>query len=249
MVAARKAEYARHKLLCPPPVIVGRYHPAAPKPVAAGPQASGPSGECRSVRGSSPAKPASSSRPMLPSKCMPGEILVAPYTDPGWTPYFLAAAGLVVDVGGMLSHGSVVAREYGLPAMVNVGPATRLIKTGQRLQVMATAARSRSWIESGLRRLQRAALTPPGQGGLLTGWNEREDAFGRRHQEALKAVKYPGYSRDMVSFGLVKQIAAKDGAVSVAMQLRHGQPGGGEPDQVGKRTGLEGAAGGRGRPR
>ncbi len=65
----------------------------------------------------------------------PGEVLVAPYTDPGWTPYFLAAAGIVVDLGGLLSHGSVVAREYGLPAVVNVGPATQLIRTGQRLEV------------------------------------------------------------------------------------------------------------------
>jgi pyruvate,water dikinase len=65
----------------------------------------------------------------------PGEILVAPYTDPGWTPYFLAAAGVVVEVGGLLSHGSVVAREYGLPAVVNVGAATRLITTGQSIRV------------------------------------------------------------------------------------------------------------------
>ena len=61
---------------------------------------------------------------------LPGEILVAPYTDPGWTPCFLTAAAIVVDIGGLLSHGSVVAREYGLPAVVNVGPATRTIRTG-----------------------------------------------------------------------------------------------------------------------
>ncbi len=134
VVAARKAEYARHKLLCPPPVIVGRYDPAAPEPVAAGPQ-------LRTLRGVpvSPGLVTGKARVILQAdaaeQVQPGEILVAPYTDPGWTPYFLAAAGLVVDVGGMLSHGSVVAREYGLPAMVNVGPATRLIKTGQRLQV------------------------------------------------------------------------------------------------------------------
>ena len=66
---------------------------------------------------------------------LPGEILVAPYTDPGWTPCFLTAAGIVVDIGGRLSHGSVVAREYGWPAVVNVGPATQTIRTGDLLEV------------------------------------------------------------------------------------------------------------------
>jgi pyruvate,water dikinase len=64
-----------------------------------------------------------------------GEILVAPFTDPGWTPYFLNAAAIVVDIGGQLSHGSVVAREYGIPAVVNVGDATRRIRDGQWLRV------------------------------------------------------------------------------------------------------------------
>lgn len=65
----------------------------------------------------------------------PGEILVAPYTDPGWAPHFAAAAGLVVEEGGALSHGSVVARELGLAAVVNVRDATRAIRTGDRLRV------------------------------------------------------------------------------------------------------------------
>src|SRR5262249_3632243 len=64
-----------------------------------------------------------------------GEILVAPYTDPGWTPLFVHAAGLVCDVGGMMTHGSVVAREYGIPAVVGVGDGTRRIRSGQRLRV------------------------------------------------------------------------------------------------------------------
>jgi pyruvate,water dikinase len=66
-----------------------------------------------------------------------GEILVAPFTDPGWTPYFVTAAAVVMDQGGLLSHGSIVAREYGIPAVVNVGPATKIIKTGQTIQVDA----------------------------------------------------------------------------------------------------------------
>ena len=55
----------------------------------------------------------------------PGEILVAPFTDPGWTPLFVNAAGLITEVGGLMTHGSVVAREYGLPAVVGVVDATR----------------------------------------------------------------------------------------------------------------------------
>jgi pyruvate,water dikinase len=71
--------------------------------------------------------------PRLGSHIEPGEILVAPVTDAGWTPLFLTAAGLVVEVGGLLSHGSVVAREYGLPAVVGVTAATQQIKTGDRV--------------------------------------------------------------------------------------------------------------------
>ena len=65
----------------------------------------------------------------------PGEILVCPGTDPAWTPLFLAAAGLVMEVGGMMTHGAVVAREYGIPAVVGVDRATQRIKTGQRIRV------------------------------------------------------------------------------------------------------------------
>ncbi len=65
----------------------------------------------------------------------PGEILVAPFTDPGWTPLFINAAGLVMDIGGALAHGSVVAREYGIPAVVGVRDATKKLRTGQRVRV------------------------------------------------------------------------------------------------------------------
>ncbi len=63
----------------------------------------------------------------------PGEILVAPSTDPGWTPLFLTAAGLVMEMGGPMSHGAVVAREYGIPAVVGVPSATQQIVDGQLL--------------------------------------------------------------------------------------------------------------------
>jgi pyruvate,water dikinase len=64
-----------------------------------------------------------------------GEILVAPYTDPGWTPLFINASGLVMEVGGLLTHGTVVAREYGIPAVVGITDATQKIKTGQKIRV------------------------------------------------------------------------------------------------------------------
>jgi pyruvate,water dikinase len=64
-----------------------------------------------------------------------GEILVAPFTDPGWTPLFINASGLVMEIGGLLTHGTVIAREYGIPAVVGVTDATRIIQTGQRIRV------------------------------------------------------------------------------------------------------------------
>ena len=68
----------------------------------------------------------------------PGEILVCRATDPAWTPLFLAAAGLVTEVGGMMTHGSVVAREYGIPAVVGVHDATRRLTTGQYVRLDGT---------------------------------------------------------------------------------------------------------------
>jgi pyruvate,water dikinase len=68
-----------------------------------------------------------------------GAILVAPATDPSWTPLFTLASGVIVEVGGMLSHASTIAREYGLPALANVKDATKLLKTGDRVQLDASA--------------------------------------------------------------------------------------------------------------
>ena len=59
----------------------------------------------------------------------PGDILVTTHTDPSWTPLFVAVTGLVTEVGGLMTHGAVIAREYGLPAVVGVENATRLIPT------------------------------------------------------------------------------------------------------------------------
>jgi rifampicin phosphotransferase len=68
----------------------------------------------------------------------PGDILVTACTDPSWTPLFVAIAGLVTEVGGLMTHGAVIAREYGLPAVVGVERATQLIRDGQRIRVHGT---------------------------------------------------------------------------------------------------------------
>ena len=67
-----------------------------------------------------------------------GDILVTAYTDPSWSPLFVAVTGLVTQVGGLMTHGAVIAREYGLPAVVGVEQATRLIRDGQRIRVNGT---------------------------------------------------------------------------------------------------------------
>ncbi|XRG80405.1 phosphoenolpyruvate synthase [Rossellomorea sp. GAMAL-10_SWC] len=67
-----------------------------------------------------------------------GDILVTSFTDPSWTPLFVAIKGLVTEVGGLMTHGAVIAREYGLPAVVGVENATKLIKDGQRIRVHGT---------------------------------------------------------------------------------------------------------------
>ncbi|GFZ31096.1 phosphoenolpyruvate synthase [Clostridium zeae] len=67
-----------------------------------------------------------------------GDILVTSFTDPSWTPLFVSIKGLVTEVGGLMTHGAVIAREYGLPAVVSVENATKLIKDGQRIRVHGT---------------------------------------------------------------------------------------------------------------
>jgi len=75
---------------------------------------------------------------MAQAEVEPGDILVTVHTDPSWSPLFVAIAGLVTEVGGLMTHGAVIAREYGLPAVVGVEHATRLIEDGQRIRVHGT---------------------------------------------------------------------------------------------------------------
>jgi len=134
VIRARRAEFQRNQAIKPPPVVVGEFDPTQYTPPSVDLNATVLHGLAVSagvVTGRARVILSADAR----EKVLPGEILVAPHTDPGWTPLFLTAAGLVVDLGGLLSHGSVVAREYGLPAVVNVPSATQIIHTGQLLQV------------------------------------------------------------------------------------------------------------------
>ena len=76
-----------------------------------------------------------------PTKLDRSDILVVPFTDVGWTPLLAGVAGVVADTGGQLSHTSIIAREYGLPAVVNVKKATQLIRDGQHIMIDGNSGR------------------------------------------------------------------------------------------------------------
>ncbi|ELY86468.1 PEP/pyruvate-binding domain-containing protein [Natrialba taiwanensis] len=132
-IEARRAEFERHTALDAPPVLTSEGEaPNAdieredvPEDALVGTDVSGGvvEGPARVVH--DPAE----------ETIETGEILIAPSSDPGWTPLFLNAAGIVVEVGGRLSHGALVAREYGLPGVVSVTEATQRIETGDHIRV------------------------------------------------------------------------------------------------------------------
>ncbi len=133
-LAQHRAEYERNCALTPPPVVVGRFDPLRHRPPEVDTTA-------KLLKGTavSPGVATGRAKVILHTDdrqyVEPGEILVAPSTDPAWTPYFLPAAAVVMDLGGILSHGAIIAREYGIPAVVNVGTASRIIQTGQMIEV------------------------------------------------------------------------------------------------------------------
>jgi pyruvate,water dikinase len=133
-IGMRRREYEKNLKLTPPPVVIGRFDPNARVEPAADASA-----ECLQGVPVFPGIVTGRARVILRTddheQVIPGEILIAPFTDPAWTPYFITAAGVVMDQGGILSHGSIVAREYGLPAVTNVASATRVIRTGDLVQV------------------------------------------------------------------------------------------------------------------
>lgn len=132
VVRRRRREYERNRYVVLPERFRGR-----PTPIE--PAEAGHSGDVLTGTPVSTGSVTGRARviidPRIDPPIEPGEILVAPVTDAGWTPLFALAAGLVVDMGSALSHGSTVAREYGLPAVVNVRKATRTIRTGDLVAV------------------------------------------------------------------------------------------------------------------
>ncbi len=134
-VQRRRREYERNRHV----VLPERFHG---RPVPEQPDLSHHSGDILTGTPVSPGVVTGRARvifdPATDGPMEPGEILVAPVTDAGWTPLFALASGLVVDMGSALSHGSTVAREYGLPAVVNVRRGTRSIRTGDLITVNGT---------------------------------------------------------------------------------------------------------------
>ncbi|WP_037501387.1 rifamycin-inactivating phosphotransferase [Solirubrobacter soli] len=136
LIAERKRNHATYRTLTPPRVltsdgeaVTGTYKRGhAPAGALLGVPVSGGTVEGR----------ARVIHDMADADLEPGDILVTAYTDPSWTPLFVAITGLVTEVGGLMTHGAVIAREYGLPAVVGVEQATRLIRDGQRIRVHGT---------------------------------------------------------------------------------------------------------------
>ncbi|MBU2686356.1 MAG: hypothetical protein KKF41_02085 [Actinobacteria bacterium] len=133
-VSRRRAEYERNRT-----VVLPEYSRGKPRPLEPAELAAGGASEVLEGIAVSPGKVTGRARvitdPRSNARIEPGEILVAPVTDAAWTPLFVTAAAIVVDVGGPLSHGSIVAREYGIPGVLNVGTATRMIRNGQLVTV------------------------------------------------------------------------------------------------------------------
>ncbi len=129
-IPVRRLEFARHMRANPPLVVRSDGKPAV-KPAAGGDILRGTPVSWGTARG--PARILLD--PGDGALLHKGEVLVAPFTDPGWTPLFLTAGALVMEIGGIMSHGAVVAREYGIPAVVGVKDATRLIRDGEIIEV------------------------------------------------------------------------------------------------------------------
>jgi phosphohistidine swiveling domain-containing protein len=134
VITARRAKYDKNCSVTPPDTVFGKFDPDNYVPDTIDEHAR----ELKGL-GVSPGTATGTARVILRAdtdeQLLADEILVAPFTDPGWTPYFVPASAIVMDEGGIISHGSIVAREFGIPAVVNVGNATKIIKTGQKIYV------------------------------------------------------------------------------------------------------------------
>jgi len=129
-IPLRRREFARHMRANPPLVVRSDGKPMV-KPATGGEVLRGMPASSGTARGPARILLDPSDGALLHK----GEILVAPFTDPGWTPLFLTAGALVMEIGGIMSHGAVVAREYGIPAVVGVKDATRRLREGELIEV------------------------------------------------------------------------------------------------------------------
>ena len=136
LVEQRRAEHERHKKLTPPRVITSDGEIVA----TAYKRADLPAGAIVGLAVSSGVVEGRARviLDLAAADLEAGDILVTAFTDPSWTPLFVAIKGLVTEVGGLMTHGAVIAREYGLPAVVGVDRATTLIRDGQRIRVHGT---------------------------------------------------------------------------------------------------------------
>lgn len=144
-VAARRSTREQQARLVPP-LLVGRLNPLLKKLFAGMPRVLGAVPSDTAVVSGVPASPGRASGrvrvvrgPEQFDEFQPGEILVAPLTAPAWTPLFTRAAGVVTDVGSAAAHASIIAREYGIPAVVGCGDATARLRTGMLVTVDGTA--------------------------------------------------------------------------------------------------------------
>ncbi|HTE65394.1 MAG TPA: PEP-utilizing enzyme, partial [Candidatus Binatia bacterium] len=140
-VAARRATREQQSRLVPP-LLVGRLHPFLKRLWEAFPKMLGATPSDTALVSGAPASPGRASGPVRVirgpeqfDEFQSGEILVAPLTAPAWTPLFTRAAAVVTDVGSPAAHASIIAREYGIPAVVGCGDATARLRTGMRVTV------------------------------------------------------------------------------------------------------------------
>ncbi len=144
LVRQRRRQYERDSSLDDPPDTFVGYPPEVPAPIPDTDALTGLAASSGRVRGRARVL----SSPADASALAYGEILVAPYADVGWSPLFTVAGAVVTDLGGPLSHASIVAREYGVPSVVNVKHGTRVIETGDLVEVDGDAGTVRI-LESG----------------------------------------------------------------------------------------------------
>ncbi len=139
--AARRSTREQRSRLTPP-LLVGQLNPVLRRIWESFPRLLGAVPSERAIVSGTPASPGRATGtvrvihgPQQFDELQPGEILVAPLTAPAWTPLFLRAAAVVTDVGNAAAHASIIAREYGIPAVVGCGDATSRLRTGMRVTV------------------------------------------------------------------------------------------------------------------